>query len=187
MIGLFQAAQKIQTFIQSNEWEFCFIGGIALQRWGESRLTVDIDISLLTRFKNEDQYIDALLDFLPSRVDDPKTFALQHRVLLLKTESEIGVDIALAGIPFEEEVIHRATAFQFLEHINLFTCSAEDLIIMKAFAARDIDWADIRGILIRQDNLDWSLILQELKPLVELKQAPEIVVRLEKMRKELGV
>ena len=87
----------------------------------------------------------------------------------------------------KEEVIHRATAFQFLEHINLFTCSAEDLIIMKAFAARDIDWADIRGILIRQDNLDWSLILQDLKPLVELKQAPEIVVRLEKMRKELGV
>ena len=87
VIGLFQAAQKIQTFIQSNEWEFCFIGGIALQRWGESRLTVDIDISLLTRFKNEDQYIDAFLDFLTSRVDDPKTFALQHRVLLLKTES----------------------------------------------------------------------------------------------------
>lgn len=30
---VFEAAQKIQDFFDKNNWQFCFIGGIALQRW----------------------------------------------------------------------------------------------------------------------------------------------------------
>lgn len=186
MISLFNAAQVIQDFIESNHWKFCFIGGIALQRWGEARLTVDIDISLLTQFKDEENYIKLFCDYLHPRVEDIKAFALKNRVLLLKTESGIGVDIAFAGLPYEEDVIHRATYFQFLENVNLLTCSAEDLIVMKAFAARDHDWGDVRGILIRQQGvLNWNYILENLKPLAELKDTPEIIDKLEKIREDL--
>ena len=34
---LLEAAQEIQQFCQSRNWRFCFIGGIAVQRWGEAR------------------------------------------------------------------------------------------------------------------------------------------------------
>jgi len=44
----FQAAAELQNFMLEQRWQFCFIGGIALQRWGQPRLTVGIDVSLLT-------------------------------------------------------------------------------------------------------------------------------------------
>ena len=50
-------ASEVQSFRQVRGWRFFFIGGIALQRWGEPRLTVDIDITILTRAGQEAQYI----------------------------------------------------------------------------------------------------------------------------------
>ena len=53
MIELVKAAQRIQRFLESREWRFCFIGGLAVLRWGEPQLTGDIDITLLTGFGGE--------------------------------------------------------------------------------------------------------------------------------------
>lgn len=36
-----EAAIEIQSFCQRRKWRFCFIGGVAVQRWGEPRLTQD--------------------------------------------------------------------------------------------------------------------------------------------------
>jgi len=36
-----QAAAELQAVCQSNDWQFCFIGGLALQRSSEPRETVD--------------------------------------------------------------------------------------------------------------------------------------------------
>ena len=33
------AAGEIQQFCQQRDWRFCFIGGVAVQRWGQPRLT----------------------------------------------------------------------------------------------------------------------------------------------------
>jgi len=53
----------------------------------------------------------------------------------------------------------------------LNTCSAEDLVIHKAFAGRPQDWLDIESILIRQEAaLNLKLIWSELQPLAELKE-----------------
>ena len=61
------------------------------------------------------------------------------------------------------------------------TCSAEDLIVHKCFADRERDWADVEGVLARRKKeLDMELILTKLAPLVTLKNAPEILSKLEK-------
>ena len=58
--------------------------------------------------------------------------------------------------------------------------------MLKAFAARDRDWPDIEGIIIRQSGkLNWTYVRQQLAPLAELKEAPEIVDELERCRLEL--
>lgn len=63
------------------------------------------------------------------------------------------------------------------------TCSAEDLIVLKAFADRPKDWVDVEGVLIRQSTgLDWDYIRHHLTQLAELKEAPELVGRLERLR-----
>ena len=42
-------------------------GGYTVQRWGEPRLTQDVDITLLTGFGGEESYVDALLASLAPR------------------------------------------------------------------------------------------------------------------------
>jgi hypothetical protein len=183
MKDLFQAALSFQIFIQSKGWSFCFIGGIALQRWGEPRLTLDIDVSLLTDFKDDAYYIDQILQHFTPRLTDARTFALDHRVLLVKTIDEIAIDVSLAGIPYERDIIRRSSLYEFDKNLSLLTCGAEDLIVMKAFADRDKDWGDAAGIVMRQgDRLDWGLIWKNLKPLCEVKENPDILKYLEKIR-----
>ena len=33
--GVLAAAGEVQHFCQERNWHFCFIGGVAVQRWGE--------------------------------------------------------------------------------------------------------------------------------------------------------
>lgn len=113
---------------------------------------------------------------------------MKHRILLLKTSQGTGIDIALGGLPFEEEAIQRSQMIEYAPGISLRTCTAEDLLVMKAFASRPLDWNDIRGILVRQGtrNLDWTYILRQLAPLCEIKEAPEILTHLAKLRQEIA-
>lgn len=39
------AAGEMQGFCQQQGWRSCFIGGVAVQRWGEPRLTQDVDLT----------------------------------------------------------------------------------------------------------------------------------------------
>lgn len=184
MNAVIEAAADLQAFCDARAWRSCFIGGVAVQRWGEPRETVDVDLSLLTGFAGEEVYIDALLQRYQARVPDAAAFARVNRVLLLAAESGVGLDIALAGLPFEQRAIERATSFLFPPDVPLRTCSAEDLIVLKAFADRPKDWVDVEGIVIRQaGRLDWPYVREHLEPLVALKEAPEILDRLERQRR----
>ena len=146
-------------------------------------MTQDVDLTLLTGFGNEEKFIRVLLEKFAPRVKDVERFALKNRVLLLVSSEGIGIDIALAGLPFEELAVQRAIYVDFLPDISLCTCSAEDLVVFKAFADRPRDWIDVEGILIRQSNrLDWDYITTHLQPLAKLKEAPEILTRLQQLR-----
>jgi hypothetical protein len=170
--------------LQQN-YKFCFIGGVAVQRWGEPRLTVDADLTLLTGFGNEEHFIQALIERFQSRRPDAAAFALQSRVLLLSASNGVFLDIALAGLPFEERTLERASRWQISNEASLNTCCAEDLVVHKAFANRDLDWLDVKGILQRQGAaLNVDLIFEELRPLLQLKEEPEIEQRLRKMIEE---
>ncbi|MFH1619250.1 MAG: nucleotidyl transferase AbiEii/AbiGii toxin family protein [bacterium] len=185
MKTLFQTALELQNFFGGKNWRFCFIGGLALQRWGEARLTVDVDVALLTGFGCEKEFINALLGAYPARIPDAAGFALENRVLLLKSAGGVGIDIALAGLPFEGETVQRASVFEFLPGMKLLTCSAEDLIVMKAFADRTRDWSDVESIIDRQqEKIDKQYIMARLSPLCDLKEAPEILSRLNNLLKK---
>ena len=180
--GLLQAALEIQRFFEKNRWQFALIGGLATMRWGELRTTIDVDGTLLTMFVNEDYYIDTLLARFKSRIAGAKAFASTYRVLLLKASNGVGIDISLGGMPFEQQMIERSSLFEFEKDYVLRTCSAEDLIVLKAFAARDKDWADVGSILQRQKGkLDIEYICENLQQLCEWKDAPEIMTKIHQM------
>lgn len=179
MNRIFEAALEAQRFCETNRFVFCIIGGVALQRWGEPRMTDDVDLTVLTGFGQEESFIEAFLRAFPSRISDGKSFALRNRVLLLMTNSGIGMDVALGAMPFEERAIQRSSLYGLAGGKFLRTCSAEDLIVHKAFANRDQDWIDIKAILIRQKGkINLAQILLEIEPLAVLKEEPQIISRL---------
>ena len=111
---------------------------------------------------------------------------MERRVLLLQSAKGVGIDVALGGLPFEASLVQRASLFVYPPDVPLLTCSAEDLVVMKTFSGRGQDWVDVERILIRQvSKLDWLYILTQLEPLVELKEAPELLERLKRLRSEI--
>lgn len=183
MNDVLAAAAELQSFFQEKQWTYCIIGGIALGRWGEPRTTRDVDVTLLTGFKDEGIYVEQLLERFRPRREGAKEFALQNRVLLLQASNDIGLDVALGRLPFEERLTKRASDQDVGGDVSLRIASANDMVILKAFAGRPQDWIDVEGIVIRQGrNLDWDLIVSELAPLCELKESPDTVERLLQMR-----
>jgi len=177
---LFKAGLEFQGTLEKKNWPFCFIGGLAVIRWGEIRMTQDIDLCLLCGFGNEKKYVKTLLENFKSRISDAEKFALTNRVLLLYASNAVSIDISLSGLPFEDQMIKRATPFSFHADCTLMTCSAEDLIVLKSFANRTKDWMDVEGIILRQGKcLDMVYIKEQLTPLCEIKGIPDIVNKLQ--------
>jgi len=149
-------------------------------------VTDDVDLTLITGFGTEEPFIDAMLglNWLEPRRPDAREFAHLRRVLLLQTRSGVGVDIAMAAFPFEVSATKRARDIELLPGIALRLCTPEDLIVFKTFAARPQDWRDVEMTIVRQGDaaLDWRYIREQLAPLLELKEQPELLDQLEALR-----
>ena len=182
MNPIFAAALEIQDFCRERNWRFCVIGGLAVQRWGEPRLTQDVDLTVISGFGAEPHFVDNLLQSFQGRLPDTREFALQKRVVLLRSSGGIAVDIALGALPFEERVVQRASSYAISESVALTTCSAEDLVVLKVFAGREKDWLDVEGIVSRQTHkLDRTLVWRKLEPLLDLKEDVTAKPRLAKL------
>lgn len=125
---VFRAALDLQNFCRDRGWPFCFIGGVALERWAVPRITKDADMTLLTRFVLDEECITGLLGRFSARLANAAEFAAQARVLLLKHENGVELDVALGAFDFEIRSIERGSAWKARSGIELFTCSAEDLM-----------------------------------------------------------
>lgn len=187
MIELFREARALQHHLEERGWPHCFIGGVALQHWGEPRVTRDLDLTVFTGFGGEAPVVDGLLARYRGRRPDAREFALRHRVLLLSTPAGIAVDVALGALPFEADMIARATDIEFEPGVALRICSAEDLLVLKAFADRLQDRADVAGIARRRGRgLDWDAVLSRLAPLAQTKGDTEILETVQALRTQFG-
>jgi hypothetical protein len=154
----------------------CLIGGMVVPRWGEPRATTDVDVSVLAPFGEEAEVIALLLRRFTPRIDAAERFAIDNRVLLLRTAAGVALDIALAAFPFELEAIDLATDWEALPGTSIRTCSAEHLIVYKLVAARARDVSDVQGIVRRQGpRLDVDRIRRWGREFAELKEDPDLL------------
>ncbi len=58
MSDLLASAMEFEQFFRARGWRFCFIGGLAVLRWGMPRVTLDVDISLLTGWDATAAFVD---------------------------------------------------------------------------------------------------------------------------------
>lgn len=180
--NVLQLAVDVGTQLRQMGIAFCVIGGTAYQRWGEPRQTTDVDATLLVEFGRELEVVRNLLKTYSSRIENAESFALQNRIVLLQSSQGIGIDLSLGGLPYESRLIERSSLWKVPRHGEIRTCSAEDLVVLKSFASRPQDWIDVEKVIIRQGpRLDRALIIEELKPLAELKEEPEILSRLDQL------
>lgn len=187
MNSLFSAALEIQTFMQGCGWRFCFIGNLAVVRWGEVRATQDVDVCVFTGFGDEDAYIQSLLGHFKARIRGAGAFARRNRALLLLASNKVSIDVSLGSIPFEEAAVERATPFEFARKTALVTCSAEDLVVFKAFADRPRDWLDVEGILVRQRGaIDWEYTMSQLAVLARAREDRSILDKLAALRDQVA-
>ncbi|MGH8909898.1 MAG: hypothetical protein ACRD0K_26235 [Egibacteraceae bacterium] len=68
-----------------------------MQRWGELRLTRDVDLTVLSGFGDESRFVDVLLQRFEGRIDNAYEFALRSRVVLARASNGVPLDIALGA------------------------------------------------------------------------------------------
>jgi hypothetical protein len=177
---LLDAATEIQRFCEEQGWVFYFIDGIAVQHWGEARLTRDADLTVVTGVGDEARYADALLARFAARIDDAREFSLRHRVLLLSASNGIPIDLALGALAFEEHAATTAAPEQIAPDVWLRLCAPDTLIVYKVFAGRPRDWLDVDGIIAKSGTrIDWGIVRSDLHELLALKEDSESLPRLE--------
>ncbi len=176
------AAWEIHEFFQSLGLPHAVIGGLAVQWWGEPRVTKDVDLTVVVPLDQPSRvFVQQVLDRFSARIDNALDFAQRSRVILITASNGCAVDISL-GLPgYEDEVMQRAVEFELEPGKTIRVCSAEDLIIHKAIAGRPQDVRDVEGIVYRQrGQLDVAIIRRWLQAFAELLDNPEIIERFER-------
>ncbi len=168
---LLEGAARIASFFENRSIPYFLIGGLAVQQWGEPRMTRDVDITVLVPPEELPEAVDAVLSAFAPRIPDARAFALRHRVLLVEVDGEVPADVSL-GIPgYEEEAFQRARWVPAPGGGALRMVGPEDLIIHKCVAGRPRDLEDVAGVLLRQHlSVDLDLVrswLAEFRPLVD--------------------
>jgi len=165
------------------EWSdgWYLFGAQAVQVWGLPRLTADVDVTVRLRGENPSRFVAAMKTAgFDLRVADVDDFIRRTRVLpFVHRDSQIPLDVVLAGPGLEEEFLERARSVD-LGGVTVPVISPEDLLVTKILAGRPKDLEDVHGILReRLGELDLSrvrrvltlledaLTQSDLKPLFE--------------------
>lgn len=173
-----EAAWELHVFLSAFGVPYVIIGGMAVQRWGEPRFTLDVDVTVAAPPDDPERLVRALVERFSSRIEDPIAFARQSRVVLVRASNGCPVDISLALPGYEDEVMRRAVDYELEPGKGVKLCSAEDLIIHKAVAGRPQDLRDIEGVVARQrEALDVAYIRRWLTEFAAILEAPELLER----------
>lgn len=146
--------KKIVGFLNKERYEYIVIGGVAAGTLGEPRVTGAVDIDILLR-----QY--QIQDFLGKAKKAGFRFneeECKKRILATGTFQincvDFHIDFIIASIEMEKEAIKRKKAIR-LYNIKAFFPTPEDLIILKIIPARPQDLVDAEKIVTRhKKNLD---------------------------------
>ncbi|MFH1242060.1 MAG: nucleotidyl transferase AbiEii/AbiGii toxin family protein [Pseudomonadota bacterium] len=151
---------------------YMVIGGQAVLLYGEPRLTRDIDITLGITTERLDQILEMIDAIQLKPLVEPHDFTLQTMVLPCRNhENDIRVDFIFSFSPYEHQAMKRVRPVEIAGAAVKFA-SAEDLVIHKVFAGRPRDMEDVRGVLIKNPEMDLSYIRYWLNELSKTTAEP---------------
>lgn len=176
------ALDALTHWLDAEQVPYTAIGGVAVSLLAQPRATQDIDVVVWLDEKRWESFFKAGQErgFQP-RLSDSLEFAARSRVLLLRHQnSGLSIDLSFGALPFEYEMIERATTLE-IGDVKLKVPMPEDLIITKAVAQRPKDMADIEALLNVQQNLDLLYIRRWAKEFAAALEMPKLLEDLERM------
>jgi hypothetical protein len=176
------ALATLSKWLDAEKIPHTIIGGIAVSLLTEPRATQDIDATIWSADVSiEDLLASAASVGLVSRIDNPVEFATQARILLLKhQDSDVSIDLSLAALPFEKEMIVQSEIIA-IGSLTLHVATPEDLIISKAVPMRPQDLADIDKLLSFYPDVDFTRIRELVGEFQLLLDRPEYMKTLEEL------
>lgn len=144
---------EVVDLFESESIDYALIGGFAVSLIADERFTRDIDFTItfkphqFNKFKNKLDESEYEIDFIDFNSSDQYPDFMRLKI------NNILVDLLIAQIDFQEEIISRAIEFKLLNK-NIKVASPEDMIIMKLLADRPRDREDILSIINHHKNLD---------------------------------
>ena len=152
---------------------------------GEPRTTSDVDVALAVALGEEPAVVEKLLERFNARFSDARKLASESRMVLVEASNGVPLDISLACFPFEEAMLRRATRCSLGTDNILTILSSEDLIVHKALAGRDRDWADIQGIFdVHGAEIAFADVCQRLTEIADLIEYETVVHKLTEIRRQ---
>jgi hypothetical protein len=181
------ALRDLEKWLDEARAPHALLGGIAVSLIAQPRTTRDIDACIWVEHKLWASLIDSgsYHGFAP-RVDDALAFAERSRVFLLVHEpTGTKVDVSVAGLPFEKEMLSHASTVT-VGDFEVRVPSPEDLIVTKAIAHRPRDLIDIASIIEIHPQLDFGRIRKLVKEFAAVLEMPEIADDLDTILKSHG-
>jgi predicted nucleotidyltransferase len=169
------AIESLQRLLENLNERGVIIGGVAVGFLGKPRFTADVDAVFLLSIQEIPQFLElAQAEHIIPRIPDAADFGHKNRVLLLKHgPTETDIDISLGILPFEEEMVDRATTQSFAG-LAIRLPTPEDLIIMKAIAHRPKDLDDIRGVADKNPDLDRHRVEEWVSAFGQALELPDL-------------
>lgn len=179
------ALADVVRWLSEEEIAGVVIGGVAASLLGRPRMTRDIDALVLGDEMGWEAVLESARPFgIVPRVDDPLDFARRTRILLLRhPSSSVDIDVSLGALPFEREVVERASIVDAGD-IRVRVPAVEDLVIMKALARRPRDLGDIEGLLDAWPDLDLDRVRHWLREFGSILEMPEIQEDFERLLRQ---
>ena len=174
------AIESIHRLLEKHNYRGVIIGGVAVGLLGKPRFTADVDAVFLLSINDISKFLEsATSENIESRVNNIQEFAKKNRVLpLVHVPTKVEIDISMGIMPFEVELVERASEKSF-SNLSIRLPTPEDLIIMKAVAHRPKDLEDIRTIVDKYPNLDKKRIKQWVTDFAEVLEMPDLWKQIE--------
>jgi hypothetical protein len=150
---------KISLGLERRGITYMVVGGQAVLLHGEPRLTRDVDVTLGTGPDRVPEVLGAVSEWGGRvLVNNPADFVQKTMVLpCLEPESGLRVDFMFSFTPYERQALQRTIPVN-LNGTDVRFASVEDLIIHKIFAGRPRDLEDVKGVLLKNMNLDLAYL-----------------------------
>ncbi len=172
---LYPAVHALVSTWQAVGQPGAIIGAVAVSLRSQPRSTTDVDAIIVEEKGRAAELAGQAREFgLELRSPDSLELAKRTRVLgLVHVDSGVRVDVWLGMFPFEIRAVERARPI-VIRGKEVAVSVPEDLIVLKAFAGRLHDLADIETILTACPELDREDVERSLRRLAQDLESPEV-------------